>query len=1013
MARRGGRALGRILCVLLVALLAPLSAITFASAGPDGHDHCAPDHAANHPNKKCGADSKTWFRDHDGDGHGNEKNRRVAEVAPDNYVALDDDCDDHDAAVHPNADETYNGIDDDCDGDIDEDYSAYYADLDGDGHGAGDPTYATTQPDDHVSTADDCDDEAAHRFPGNPEIVGNDVDEDCDGHDLKAWYRDADGDGHGDPAADQLGNTAPDGHVASADDCDDAKASTHPGAHETYNGVDDDCDGDIDEDYSAYYPDTDGDSYGQADATATYATEILQGYSADNSDCDDNNAATHPNADETYNGIDDDCDGDIDEAFSPFYADLDGDGHGAGDPAYATAKPAGHVGLNDDCDDTRDSIYPGAPELEDGLDNDCDTVVPEGVDGDGDGFYTTGQTPDCDDADKHATTTCVDTDKDGQKDVHEEACGSNPLDAESLAQDTDADAVPDCVDEDDDNDGVLDGEDAYPSDPTRITNAPVLNDRRIVVAAGATRTLKLTGLDPDNDPLTVSVSDVPEGLTLTTTDGVQPTITVTAPESGTWRLPLRVADHVYDSQAVLEVIVSEAIKPVALANDQPTVMAGIALALEGDFSEPVVGTVLSTDDPSMLDDVPAQSTLGQYYDFDLTLPAGVKATFTLSYDDDAAEQDLRIFYWAGDRWVDMKTAPDALPRLVKGTTAAYDNTVHAYVHDLDANTITIKLDHFSTYGLGTPMPEPAGEPPAAESVVQRRGGGSHYPVVVASATIDPATGSLTTDKLHVAAGQRFASGADEGMVRSVSFKDAPPGAATLTYAVIEAPAPMPEGFEGSPYVMDLELTAPGPVDIVFQHLAALVASGDPERLVLLHFHHGAWDVTNGRYDAASATFTAFGLDDFSPFAFAFDNIAPSLKVRLDGDKAVADAHDNRGIASIQWLQHGVVIAEGASLDVAGLTGELEILATDASGLQASQTLTVSRSEPLTGPYQPAIGNGDAWFSAAALIATIAGLVASRYRFGIDAAAAVLRRPGAVRRTARTLLQGACIVALAA
>src|SRR5688572_28111785 len=68
-----------------------------------------------------------------------------------------------------------------------------------------------------------------------------------------------------------------DGHPAS-DDCDDANASVHPRADELCNEVDDDCDGAIDEDVTTtWYPDTDGDGYGDTAAPAE-ACHAPEGY---------------------------------------------------------------------------------------------------------------------------------------------------------------------------------------------------------------------------------------------------------------------------------------------------------------------------------------------------------------------------------------------------------------------------------------------------------------------------------------------------------------------------------------------------------------------------------------------------------------------------------------------------------------------------------------------------------------------------------------------------------------
>jgi hypothetical protein len=190
-----------------------------------------------------------------------------------------------------------------------------------------------------------------------------------------SWYPDADGDGYGigDPIT--TCDPTPD-MVIEGGDCAPYNAYIHPGAWEECNGLDDDCDGQLGFSEIYVWSDDDGDGYGGGSTIGICEWNVEDHHVGNGDDCDDSDPTVRPNADDVCNGVDDDCSGAIDD--NPFfmtawYLDGDGDSYGAG-PAMAISceSPAGMTSNNSDCNDSRGDAYPGATEVCDGVDLDCD-----------------------------------------------------------------------------------------------------------------------------------------------------------------------------------------------------------------------------------------------------------------------------------------------------------------------------------------------------------------------------------------------------------------------------------------------------------------------------------------------------------------------------------------------------------------------------------------------------------------------------------------------------------------
>ncbi|MEC8278843.1 MAG: putative metal-binding motif-containing protein, partial [Myxococcota bacterium] len=321
----------------------------------------------------------TWYQDADNDNFGTTFNSIQACQKPVGYVLDSTDCDDSNNTVYTNAPELCDGIVNNCGNELSTD------EIDQDGDGFGDASQSVVacpselltldETISYVANADDCDDSDSETYPGSSREGG------------ELCVRDADGDGYGDSTA-----AAP---YDAGTDCNDADASIFPNNARFEDDelcvVDADGDGygdaipsvaadpgsDCDDSNALIYPgynnesgtlcilDADGDGFGQANAPQPYDS---------GSDCNDTDAEIHPDMEESCDGVDNNCSGEVDDYQGNnaprWYYDDDNDGYGnATSSQNACAQPAGYVGNSDDCNDGDATINPGATEIDnDGID---------------------------------------------------------------------------------------------------------------------------------------------------------------------------------------------------------------------------------------------------------------------------------------------------------------------------------------------------------------------------------------------------------------------------------------------------------------------------------------------------------------------------------------------------------------------------------------------------------------------------------------------------------------------
>ncbi len=204
------------------------------------------------------------------------------------------------------------------------------------------------------------------------------------------------------------------------DDPDTGGIAVFPGAPETCDLLDNNCDGQIDEGFDTeWYTDADGDGFGDAsEFQPTISCDVLPNSVHNNDDCDDTDPTVNPQSPEICDGQDNDCD-DIKDGgltFLPVWDDLDEDLYGDtfkeqkngceaadgnsgfyviqnGDPDDLMLE-LNVVSNSTDCNDANPNVNPGSIEVCDSVDNDCDGTIDNAIqggakwfpDGDGDGF---------------------------------------------------------------------------------------------------------------------------------------------------------------------------------------------------------------------------------------------------------------------------------------------------------------------------------------------------------------------------------------------------------------------------------------------------------------------------------------------------------------------------------------------------------------------------------------------------------------------------------------------------
>ncbi|MDD5253941.1 MAG: MopE-related protein [Candidatus Nanoarchaeia archaeon] len=288
----------------------------------------------------------------------------------------DEDCDDNNADINPGMDEECNGIDDNCDGVIDEEDSVgctdYYYDFDHDSYGIFLSKCLCEASWPYQALEDgDCNDNNALINPGMEEECNN-VDDNCNAE-------------IDEDLPDKLANKQYGVCEGSLKSCtqgiwtepDYTDIDDYEITEESCDELDNDCDNSVDEGLTTiFYRDIDGDNFGDINEDIEQC-EMPNGYTENDEDCNDNDVNVNPDAEEICDGIDNDCNNEIDEGLTnTYYLDQDNDGYGdSTKPLETCQKPSIYTENDEDCNDNNYNVNPGRTEICNNIDDDCDLII--------------------------------------------------------------------------------------------------------------------------------------------------------------------------------------------------------------------------------------------------------------------------------------------------------------------------------------------------------------------------------------------------------------------------------------------------------------------------------------------------------------------------------------------------------------------------------------------------------------------------------------------------------------